>query len=360
MGKVFAVVDRLMKWILRQRVVRAFFLYVDHRGGLLAAAITFRMLFAVFAAVLLGFSAAAIWLSTRDDLWDSLIETVNGVVPGLLETDAETGEGRTGLIDVSDATNLGADSLVAGAIAVFALVWALVSAVGNFRMSIRMIAGTRHENSSALIMRAFDLLFALSIGVLLIASAVLSFLGSAFIDPILAWAGLMSGGGAEILTRAGTVLVTFTLDAVVIAWLFWLQSGVKARVRTIVPGALMGAAGLVILQQASGLFVGGADNNPLLGSFASLIALLLWFNFSAQVVLIACAYIVVSVEEQENRVGERFGAETFKQRMVRAAERDIRVADDSLRSAREDEREAREKAAERRAKREAKREATRP
>ena len=117
-----------------------------------------------------------------------------------------------------------------------------------------------------------------------------------------------------------------------------------------IPGALIGAAGLVILQQASGLFVGGADNNPLLGSFASLIALLLWFNFSAQVVLIACAYIVVSVEEENDRVGERFGAETFKQRMVRTAERDIRVASDALRAAREDERREREKVARRRGK----------
>lgn len=347
-----AFVDQVMKRVLRLRIVRAFFLFSDHRGGLLAAAITFRMLFAVFAAVLLGFSAAAIWLSTRDDLWDTLIETVNGVVPGLLKTDdGGTGDGRTGLIDVSQATTLGSENLIAGIIAVFALTWALVSAVGNFRMSIRMVAGTRHENSNALIMRAFDLLFALSVGLLLIASAVVSFLGSAFIDPILAWAGLTSGGGAELLTRAGTVLVTFTLDAVVIAWLFWLQSGVKARVRTMIPGALIGAAGLVILQQASGLFVGGADNNPLLGSFASLIALLLWFNFSAQVVLIACAYIVVSVEEEGNRVGERFGAETFKQRMVRTAERDIRVADDALRAAREDERREREKVARRRHKR---------
>ena len=347
-----AFIDQATKRVLRLRIVRAFFLFSDHRGGLLAAAITFRMLFAVFAAVLLGFSAAAIWLSTRDDLWDTLIETVNGVVPGLLKTDDDggTGDGRTGLIDVSQATTLGSENLVAGIIAVVALMWALVSAVGNFRVSIRMVAGTRHENSNALIMRAFDLLFALSVGVLLIASAVVSFLGSAFIDPILAWAGLTSGGGAELLTRAGTVLVTFTLDAVVIAWLFWLQSGVKARLRTMIPGALIGAAGLVILQQASGLFVGGADNNPLLGSFASLIALLLWFNFSAQVVLIACAYIVVSVEEENDRVGERFGAETFKQRMVRTAERDIRVASDALRAAREDERREREKVARRRGK----------
>ncbi|WP_162621867.1 YihY/virulence factor BrkB family protein [Microbacterium suaedae] len=341
MGGMLRMIDQVVKRVLRLRLVRAFLLYSDHRGGLLAAAITFRMLFAVFAAVLLGFSAVTIWLSARSDLVDALIETVNDVVPGLLEVDGQ------GLIDVSAATQFGADNVIAGVVSVLALVWALVSAVGNLRMSIRTIAGTRHENSNALIMRAFDLLFALSIGVLLIASAAATFLGTAFVDSALEWLGVTQGGVAEVLTRAGTVFATFVLDAVVIAWLFWLQSGMKMGVRTMLPGVLVGAAGLVLLQQASSLFVGGADNNPLLKSSASLIALLLWFNFSAQVVLIASAYIVVTVEEQDNRVAERYGAENFHQRRVRAAERDVRVADDALRAARAEERAAREKAAER-------------
>ena len=58
------------------------------------------------------------------------------------------------------------------------------------------------------------------------------------------------------------------------------------------PGAFYGAIGLTVLQQLSSLFVGGAASNPLLASFASLIALLLWFNLSAQVILIAGAYII--------------------------------------------------------------------
>ena len=75
MGSVNGVWDALGKAIarvLRLRLVRAALMFSDHRGGLLAAAITFRTLFAVFAAVLLGFSAASIWLSTRSDLWDAL------------------------------------------------------------------------------------------------------------------------------------------------------------------------------------------------------------------------------------------------------------------------------------------------
>lgn len=344
MSSLLKTLDAVVTWVLRLRVVRAALMFSDHGGGLLAAAITFRMLFAVFAAVLLGFSAASIWLSSRSDLWEVLVETVDGVVPGLVSMD------NSGLINVSEMNTLNTGFTIAGIASVLALVWALVTAVGNVRQSIRMIAGTQHDASNALIMRAVDLLFALSIAVLILVSAVATFLGSAFIDTVLGWFGLTGGGMGEILTRAGTVLVVFLLDAVIIAWLFRLQSGMKVGIRTLLPGSLIGGAGLVVLQQLSGLFVGGADNNPLLAGFTSLIALLLWFNLSAQVVLIASAYIVVTAEESDNRVAERYGAETFTQRQVRAAERDLRVAEDALRTARDNDRAAREKAEERRAK----------
>ncbi|MBP2436020.1 YihY/virulence factor BrkB family protein [Microbacterium amylolyticum] len=338
MSKAVGGIQTLITRVLRLRIVRAALMFSDHRGGLLAAAVTFRALFAVFAAVLLGFSAASLWLSRRSDLWDALIEMVNSVIPGLVG-DRESGA----LIDIEDADLMSAGVGLAGVASILALVWALVSAVGNLRMSVRSIAGTRHESGSALLLRVRDLLFALSIGVLLIVSAVLSVLGSTFIDTLLDAFGWTGGRATTVFTWLGTVLIIFVLDAVIVGWLFWLLSGVKAPLSHILPGALVGAAGLVVLQQASSLFVGGATSNPLLAGFASLIALLLWFNLSAQVILIACAYIVVTHEETSDRVGERYGADTFKQRAVRTAQRNLRVAEDELLAARDAEREERTK-----------------
>lgn len=339
MVTILGAIDSAVKRILRLRIARAFFLFVDHRGGLLAAAITYRMLFAVFAAVLLGFSAASFWLASRGDLWDALVETVDQVIPGLIGTGGET----DALINMDEVFKHRVGFTFAGGVGAVALILAMLGAVGNVRMSVRTIAGTRQDTSNALVMKAVDLLFALSIGVLVIASAAASFLGSAFVDLVLGWVDFDTGGLAEVVARAGTVVVTFVLDAVIIAWLFWLQSGLHPGLRTMLPGALIGGAGLVVLQQASGLFVGGANNNPLFGVFTTLIALLLWFNFSAQVTLIACAYIVTTIEEKQERVGNVYGAETLGQRNVRAAERDVMIAQDALIAAREAERAEREK-----------------
>lgn len=345
MVRILGLFDAAVKRVLRLRLARAFFLFVDHRGGLLAAAITYRMLFAIFAAVLIGFSFASVWLASRSDLLEALVETVDQVVPGLLGM----GDDDNVLINVQTVFDSRISFTFAGAIGAVALVIALLGAVGNVRLSLRIIAGTRQDTSNALIMKAVDLLFALSIGVLIAASAVASFLGSSFVDLVLSWTNFNPGGLAEVVARLSTIFVTFVLDAIIIAWLFWLQSGIRPGIRAMLPGSLLGGAGLVVLQQASGLFVGGADNNPLFGVSTSLIALLLWFNFSAQVVLISCAYIVTTIEEKHERVGTVYGVETLAQRKIRAAEREVIVAQDALVAARDAELADREKQAARRA-----------
>ena len=109
----------------------------------------------------------------------------------------------------------------------------------------------------------------------------------------------------------------------------------KAPAKALWTGAALGAVGLTVLQQLSGLFIGGATSNPLLATFGSLIALLLWLNLSAQVILISTSYIYTMVRESKNRVRERFGAKTFAERRVQQAEDAVTTATVGLQSARD-------------------------
>jgi membrane protein len=90
-----------------------------------------------------------------------------------------------------------------------------------------------------------------------------------------------------------------------------------------------------VLQELSGLFVRGATSNPLLATFAALIALLLWFNLSAQVILLASSYIITATAEAKDRVRERYGAETLAQHRRRRAEDVLHAATRELRAAEE-------------------------
>ncbi|WP_203135546.1 YihY/virulence factor BrkB family protein [Microbacterium sp. JZ31] len=333
MAGLMAKLKVLIAWALARKPVRAFLLYSEQQGALLAGAVTYRALFSIFAGVLLGFSVAAIWLIGQPELWQALLAAVDNVIPGLV--------GENGIIEPS-ALRQPASFTLAGIISLVGLLAAAIGAVGALRTSIRLMAGTTHATSSPIVVILRDLLFAIVLGGLLLAAAVSTFLGSAFVTTVLDWIGAGQTGVAIVLTRVVTVLVTLALDTIMIAVMFWMLSGRKASPRAVWAGALVGGVGLVVLQQLSGLFVSGAGSNRLLASFASLIALLLWVNLSAQVLLIAAAYIIVGIEEGQDRVRARFAAETFAQRRVRRAESAVQAAVGELREAREAEDKERE------------------
>ena len=331
--------QRIIAWALSTKPVRAFLLYSEHRGPVLADSVTYRTLFSVFAGVLLGFSLAGLWLADNPAAFDALIAGVDSAIPGIV------GEG--GIIEDPQDVAVPAGLTIAGILSLIGLVGAAIGAIGTLRTAMRIIADRVTEDVMIVWVLLRNLGLAIGIGVGLGASAAISFLGTAGLGIVGDWLGLAQDSPVlDIGGRIITVVAVFALDAAIIAVAFWVLSGLRASARALWSGALLGAVGLTVLQQLSGLFVGGASSNPLLASFASLIALLLWFNLSAQVILIASAYIVTGVEEEADRVRARHGAQTFAQRRVRRAENAVMVASDELTRAREVEAEEREKALE--------------
>lgn len=323
------LIARITAWALQRKPVRALLLYTENRGPMLADSVTYRTLFSVFAGVLLGFSIAGLVLAGNPELLEALIVSVNAAIPGLV--------GEDGLIDPSAAAIPISLSLTT-ALSIIGLVGAAIGAIGSLRVAFRALAENLNDDIFFIWVLLRNLLIAIGIGGAFAASAAITFLANAGIGAVADFLGLSEGNPLSVIgTRAVSILLVFVLDAAAIAVLFRTLSGVKASWRTLIPGSFYGAIGLLVLQQLSSLFVAGAGNNPLLASFASLIALLLWFNLSAQVILIAGAYIITSVREEEDRVRARFGASTFAQRRVKRAERAVGLATDELTKARAEE-----------------------
>lgn len=319
------LIAKLTAWALSLRPVRVWFHYLERRGAMLADSITYRALFSVFAGVLLGFSFAALWLSGNPAAWQALVDTVDSAIPGLL--------GEDGLIEV-DKIQAPAGLTLTGILSLVALVGAAIGAIGSLRAALRNLADEIHDDVFWVWVILRNLLLAIAIGGGFVLSAVVTFYGSTFIGWVGDWLGVQ-GFVADAATRALALIVVFLLDASLIALAFVVLSGVKARPRTLFAGALIGGIGLTVLQQLSGMFVAGAGSNPLLASFAALIALLLWFNLSAQVILLASTWIIVGVAEDVDRVRERHGAPTFEARRIKRAEDAVRVAAAELRLANE-------------------------
>ncbi|MGM7666200.1 YhjD/YihY/BrkB family envelope integrity protein [Microbacterium sp. A93] len=325
-GGIAMLIKSVIAWALARRIVRAYLLHSERRGAMLADSITYRALFSVFAAVLLGFSIAAIWLAGNESAWDAIISAVDSAVPGLL--------GPGGVVE--DPTSIPAPSglSIAGIISLVALVGAALGAIGSLRTAVRTIGGVILDDTFWLWVILRNLALAVGIGLSFIVAAAMTFavgIGISFVTDLL---GLPAdAAGAVWGVRLVSLFIVFALDAVLIFGVFRLLSGQRVSARAVWSGALLGAVGLLVLQQLSSLFVGGATSNPLLASFASLLALLIWLNLSAQVILIACAYITTFAEEERDRVSAREGARSFTQRRVQRARQDVMIATKALRAA---------------------------
>lgn len=324
-GLIPRITGPVIAWALARRPVRAALLYTERRGPMLADSVTYRALFSVFAGVLLGFSIAALWLAGNPVAWQAIIDAVQSAVPGLI--------GEDGVIKTKDL-RAPASLSIAGIISLIALIGSALGAIGSLRTAVRVLAGTVQDDILWIWVILRNLALALGIGLAFAASAFLTFAGQLGVAWITDLLGLPADSPvAAWAVRLLSLVVVFALDTVIIIGMFRLLSGVRPAARSLWSGALLGALGLLALQELSGLFVGGATSNPLLASFASLLALLIWLNFSAQVMLFACAYIVTAEEESADRVHARFAATTFPQRRLQRAEVEVRIATAELRAA---------------------------
>ena len=294
---------------------------------MLADSVTYRTLFSVFAGVFIGFSFAALWLAGNPDGLAALVRSVDSVIPGLV--------GPGGLIDV-DKIEAPAGFTVAGILGSIGLLGAAIGAVGSLRSALRQIADVTTEDTLIVWVLLRNLALAIGIGAALAAAAAVTFLATAGLTVVRDWLGISADSWITgILTWLISTVVVLALDTAVVAVAFAVLSGLRVRRATLLRGALLGGIGLVALQQLSGLFVGGAGSNPLLVTFAALIALLLWLNLSSQVILLAGAYVTVGHEEDEDRVRAKYAATTLVQFRVQRAERAVQAAVGELDAARE-------------------------
>jgi len=303
-------IDAVLARVLRWRAVRTWLLYAEKHGPALADGITYRALFSVFAAVLLGFSVAGLWLSGNRQALAALVRTVDAAVPGLIGSD--------GLIDpttIAAPTGLS----LAGAASLIGLIGAALGAIGSLRIALRTLAGRLADDVQWYWVILRNLGLAAGIGVGFALSAAATVIGSFGIDRIAVLLGAEHAVAAAWTERIVSLVVVFTLDTALVASVFAVLSGVRADARTLWAGAAIGGAGLLVLQQLSTLFVRSASANPLLASFAALIALLLWLNLSSQVVLLAGAWIITGVEDGEDRASGR--PRSFAERRLDRAER---------------------------------------
>jgi membrane protein len=282
----------LIQTVLAFRPVRVFFHYSNDNGPLIASGMTYQAVFALFAGLWFAFSVAGFIIKGDTGLQNTVFSTLNQLIPGLI---AYGGSG--GAIKASTLLNTSALSW-SGAISLIGVLFTAVGFLGTLRTAIRIMFDLPNPTTNLLILKLKDLGLTIAFGAVVLLTAVISLVSNTALDAVLSLLGL---GEASVLQQLGTSTVTFVvlvvIDAAILMGAFRILSGIPIPVRRLLVGALIGAIGLTVLQTIGTGLLGGASRNPIIGAFATLVGVLLYFNFVCQVILLSASWVDVGMED---------------------------------------------------------------
>ena len=314
---------------MRLKPYRVIHRYLAMDGNLLAAGISFQAVFAVFAAVYVGFAITGIWLGNNAEVFQALVEIINRAVPGLIGTD---GEGIIAEEQLSSASLLG----WTGVIAAVGLIWTAIGWLYYTRQAVRSIFALPKVAASFFLLKVVDLVLALAFGVLLLVSATLSVASTQALSWLLSLVGLEGTFWVTVGSRVVGLVVAVVVNLVTLGAMYRVLSRIRIPWRNLFGGALLGSLVLSLLSVASSAVIAGASRNPLLATFAVFIGLMLWFNLVSRVILASAAWIAVGLDDQGISVRtttpeEQAAEELAARRLI--AEAELREARESLRRA---------------------------
>jgi membrane protein len=301
--------------------------FLQRNGFLLAAAISYQSLFAIFATLYAAFAVVGLWLGGSQDAIDALIRVVNTYIPGFIS--------GAGPVDPDDVASIARDSssllAITGSIALAVAVWTAIGFVTFTRRAVRDIFGLPFDLRSFVLLKLGDLLAAILFGAALVVGAGLGLVAGGLVSQVLVWANVpFQSTATEVASRLGSVIVSVLLNAGALTLLIRFLTGTSLPWRSIVPGATAGGAALALLQLGFGFLAVYSPSNPLLATFSVVIGLLLWLRLAGIVMLVAASWIAVAARDADVPLREPTAAEQ------RAAEREALrvVAEAGLREAR--------------------------
>lgn len=241
----------------------------------LAAAITFISFLALFPLITVAAAIGAAVLSKQQvaDLKSSLAEQVPGI-SDQLNIDA--------LID-----NAGTVGVVAGALLLFTGIgW-----VGSMRECLRTVwQCDDSDEENPVVRKAKDGLVLAGLGVAGLGSMAASTVGSSAIGWTARALDISESGAGGVLLRIAALLVAVGADFLLLLYVLTLLPGVHPERHRLVTAALIGAVGFELLKMLLGGYMSGVASKSMYGAFGVPVALLLWINFTAKLMLCCAAW----------------------------------------------------------------------
>ncbi|GAA2321757.1 YihY/virulence factor BrkB family protein [Streptomyces kunmingensis] len=260
----------------------------------LAAAMTFISFLALFPLITVAAAVAAGTLGA--DQQRKLESRISDQVPGIADQ-LDLGA----LID-----NAGTIGVVAGALLLFTGVgW-----VGSMRECLRTVWELPDSDENPVLRKLRDAGVLVGLGGAGLASLVASTVASTAVEWTADQLGLDSAGWGEALLQVLAFAIAVLADFLLLLYVLTLLPGVQPPRRDLVTAALIGAAGFELLKMLLGGYMKGVAAKSMYGAFGTPVALLLWINFTAKLVLFCSAWTATgraAARGREERDTERVG-----------------------------------------------------
>ncbi|MFJ8013017.1 YihY/virulence factor BrkB family protein [Streptomyces sp. NPDC096339] len=241
----------------------------------LAAAITFISFLALFPLITVAAAIGAALLS--QDQLDRLEKNLAEQVPGIS--------------DQLDIDGLVANAATVGVVAGLILLLTGIGWVGAMRDCLRAVWDKDDEDQgNPVVRKGKDGLVLLGLGAVGLASAAASIFGASAVGTTAEWLGIPRHGAGGGLLRGAAFGVGVVAAFLLLLYLLTLLPGVEPPRGRLIQAALLGAVGFELLKLLLSGYMQGVAAKSMYGAFGTPIALLLWINFTAKLLLYCSAW----------------------------------------------------------------------
>ncbi|WP_328689512.1 YihY/virulence factor BrkB family protein [Streptomyces caniferus] len=275
------VIGPAVSWLMTTHLWRAYERMLRVHWTRLAAAITFTSFVALFPLLTVAAAIGAALLS--DDRLHALEGKIAEQLPGI-----------SGQLDIAalvdNATTIG---LVAGA----ALLLTGIGWVESLRDCLRAVWEKDNEKTNFFLGKLRDGVLLLGVGGVAVLSLACSTFASAAVGKVAEATGLPENGiGSVLLSVAGFVIAVLA-DFLLLAYILTRLPGVHPPRRAVVIAGLLGAIGFELLKLLLSGYLQGVASRSMYGAFGTPIALLLWINFTAKLLVYCASWTATEGEE---------------------------------------------------------------
>ncbi|WP_062076725.1 YihY/virulence factor BrkB family protein [Demequina globuliformis] len=252
----------------------------DGNAMLLAGGIAYFSLTSLAAAVVIGVTLSS-FLVYNNEAWnDAFYGFIDDILPGIV------GTGEDAVIDPSDIEPQGLTGVVG--IVSFIILFNTASRYlrGN-RIGVRVMLGNGSAAPAQGKLRDFAVLFALIL--LVVLGIGLQVLASRFATTVASWFAVE--WISESVIRAPAIIIGGLLDAAFVGLLIVVLGGFRGSRQHLLWTLLAAAVAIGVLRQAVSLIIASVSSNPVLGSVAAIVTVMIFVDFIARIVLVGSAWL---------------------------------------------------------------------